>query len=125
MNKPNEINPETDAREIELRDLKATEWEPKVGDGGHFGFNGDAYPVTVRKVSASGKTVWVSRDSYRVVGGNFREEGHKPCVFTPQDSSPETWSKFTKKKDGFFRDGPIRGGRALLPGRAFAQNPHF
>jgi hypothetical protein len=36
--------------------------KPKVGDGGTMCVGSDRYPFTIWKVSASGKTIWVTED---------------------------------------------------------------
>ena len=95
-----------------------------VGDGVSYGINGDSYPMTVRKVSASGKTVWCSRDSFRGNGQNSYAEAEKQGVHIPQNEDPATWTKFTLRKDGTYRKSGCEH-RVLSPGRKFEQDPHF
>ena len=96
-----------------------------VGDGVSYGINGDAYPMTVRKVSPSGKTVWCSRDEFRGSSDNSYAVAEKKGVFVPRDEDqPKAWEKFTQRQDGTFR----RSGSKccyLFPGRTYRQDPHF
>lgn len=91
-----------------------------VGDGVHWGFNGDSDPGTVQKVSPSGKTVWVSQDDYRVIDdrkGFF--EGPIKCMFETIAGEPIV---FKQKKDGSFRR---QGNKYCFLGqtRIYARNP--
>lgn len=98
----------------------------KVGDGCHWGFNGDAYPGTVVKVSASGRKVWVSRDSYRVERGGFSDEDQ--VFFTTVDCPADQLDCYSLRKNGHFHRAGFRGyGTAwsLRPGRAYSWNPSF
>lgn len=123
---PGEIDPRTDTRERELHNTAANAWSPRVCDGCHTGFNGDRYPNKVRKVSPSGKTVWVSSDDYRVIDGEGGfVEGPRGCIFSPGTAGdPSTWRKFMKQADGTFRARGGRRGELLIPGRAYSSNPH-
>lgn len=100
-----------------------------VGDGVHWGFNGDAYPGTVRKVSTSGRKVWVSRDKHRGLNtenNKHLHEGPIDSVFVPTDMPESEWQCFTLRKHGHFCEAP--GSRAtwsLQPTRIFASNPSF
>lgn len=104
-------------------------WYPEVGDGCSCGNGGDSYPYTVRRVSPSGKTIWVSRDTYKVKPGKGApyEEGPKDCWFFPQDVPDTQWTCFKLKKDGRFRESgkTYRGQPSLCFGRRFSQDPHF
>jgi len=95
--------------------------EFSVGQGVNYGFNGDSYPGTVRKVSPSGKTVWVSDDSHTA-----NPDKTQGPTFTPKDEDkPETWTKFTyrAKSGGFCRSGS--NGWYLAHGRLYERNPSF
>ena len=100
----------------------------KVGDGATYGFHGDSYPATVRKVSPSGKTVWVSSDNYSVNPGHttYGQEGPVPTTFTSKnEDKPETWTKFTyRPKSGDFCETGSSFCH-LSSGRRYSQNPSF
>jgi hypothetical protein len=96
----------------------------KVGDGAHFGFNGGRYPVTVVKVSDSGREVSVSHDFYQVIdnpGGYV--EGNRECEFTTITVTDEQLTVFKLNKSGFFVEK--NGSRRLCPKRQYACNPSF
>lgn len=102
----------------------------EVGDGVHIALNGDRYPFTVRRVNKSGKRVWVSRDSYKILSGSYYEEGPKECEFTPQDVPEEKWEEFRLTKTGEWvpkgthaRRGYYSGFK-LYPERQYSRNPH-
>lgn len=100
----------------------------KVGDGCHWGFNGDAYPGTVRKVSKSGRKVWVSRDDYRVIDDkDGYTESDRDCVFTTLDLPESSWEEYHLTVHGHFVSGRGSGGAAwsLQPNRRYSRNPHF
>jgi hypothetical protein len=104
----------------------------KVGDGVHWGFNGDAYPGTVVRVSASGRKVYVSHDKYRVVPrpdgqSQAYSEGPKNCEFETVEVPDAALDVYTLRKSGHFHQKGYSKGYAwsLRPGREFAQNPHF
>lgn len=96
----------------------------KVGDGVHWGFNGDRRPGTVLFVSDSGRQVFVSNDDYQItddLGGYV--EGDRKCDFTTIPCDITECRVWTLRKDGRFTDSAGRHGRTLNPGRAYAQNP--
>jgi len=100
-------------------------WRPVVGEGVNYGINGDSYPGTVRRVSASGKTVWVSCDGCRYInGGPYFMEGSARALFTPlHENEPEMWLRFSLRKDGWF----TRSGSkwcVLRRGRNCKRNPY-
>jgi hypothetical protein len=93
----------------------------KVGDGAHYGFNGDRTPVTVVKISDSGRQVFVSYDDVKVIdnmGGYV--EGNRECEFTTVIVPEEQCVVFKLDKNGVFRN---RNKLALNPGRQYARNP--
>lgn len=104
-------------------------WKPKVGDGCSFGWGGDRYPYTVRRISPSGKTIWVSRDGYKVKPGHGgMVEGNRECFFYPLDDTPDVdWMAFKLKSDGKFRFAGKSSKRdpSLNPGRVFSNDPSF
>jgi len=96
-----------------------------VGDGVSYAVGSDAYPMTVRRISPSGKTIWCSSDRFRSKPrANSFAEADKVGVFLPQDTDPKTWTKFTKRADGTFRESGRRHCR-LIVGRSYKQDPHF
>lgn len=96
-----------------------------VGDGVSYAVGSDAYPMTVRRISPSGKTIWCSSDQFRSKPrANSFAEADKVGVFLPQDTDPKTWTKFTKRSDGTFRESGRRHCR-LIVGRSYKQDPHF
>ncbi len=104
----------------------------KVGDGVHWGFNADADPGTVRKVSASGRQVWVSIDEM-IVTDKEREdveayglhEGPIDCNFVQKDVPESEWTCWTLRADGRFTRDPGRNSISLYPTRLFKRNPSF
>jgi len=81
----------------------------RPGDGAHYYFNGDSYPVTVRRVSRTGHQVWVTHDVTKA-----------PNLFVPLSAKevarlfadPDGYEarrklrKFTRRKDGrYFNRG--------------------
>jgi hypothetical protein len=95
-----------------------------VGDGMTYHIGCDGYPLTVRKVSASGKTLWLSRDRFRGNGQSSYADFEKTGVFIPQDVPESEWEKYTKRADGSFR--PCRSKCGYLSvGRSYKQDPHF
>lgn len=104
----------------------------KVGDGCHWGYNGDAYPGTVVKVSKSGRKVYVSHDKYRLVPrpdgqSQAYTEGPKNCEFTTVEVPDSALEVYTLRKSGQFHQKGFSKGYAwsLQPGRIYASNPHF
>jgi hypothetical protein len=104
----------------------------KVGEGVHWGFNGDSYPGTVLYVSDSGRKVYVSKDEYQVVddlGGYV--EGPRKCVFTTVNRSLEECKVYTlSRHEGAerFRDSRNNsrsGAWALCTGRIYSHNPSY
>lgn len=108
------------------RDMEIVDVPLNVGDGAAYAINGDSYPVTIRRVSPSGKTVWVSNDEFRASPGvNSYEVSKKIGVFIPRDENhPKMWKKFTQRRDGTFREVGTRYCY-LSPGRRYAYDPHF
>ncbi len=98
----------------------------KVGDGVHWGFNGDSYPGTVRFISDSGRKVYVSRDRYKVIDnqGAF-VEGARECEFTSVETPIEECAEWVLRKDGRFTDSPGKTSRSLGVGRFYSSNPHY
>lgn len=101
----------------------------KVGDGAHYGWNGDRYPLTVVMVSDSGREVLCSIDKYEIVdnrGGYV--EGDRACEFTTVTVDPSDMIEYRLKSSGPYK-GIFTKGKSpwdiLWPGRCYAQNPSF
>jgi hypothetical protein len=96
----------------------------KVGDGAHHGYNGDRYPLTVVRISDSGREIQCSRDQYKIVdnlGGYV--EGDRKCEFTTVEVHEDQLITFKLDRSGFwFRDS---GKWILTAGRCYACNPCF
>lgn len=117
--------------EVQGVDLVLVEGQPfQIGDGVHWSFNGDSYLGTVRKVSKSGREVWVSNDDHvatkkekELVEKHGVHEGPIDSIFTPRDVPESQWRKFrlmnNKRKRNVFSDGTFN----LWHGREFAYNP--
>jgi len=99
--------------------------ELEVGSGVSMHIGADAYPGTVRKVSPSGKTIWVSRDRFHgTPGANSMEQSRKVGVYVPQhETQPALWGKYTLRKGGVFKES--RGCHYLSAGRKYWQDPSF
>ena|SRR5258706_5507548 len=96
-----------------------------VGDGVSWGFNGDRYPGTVMFVSDSGRKVYASEDTYKVIDTKGAYvEGNRECVFTTVNRPLEECMVFTLRKNGLLTDHPGHG-LTLCHGRQYAQNPSF
>lgn len=106
----------------------------KVGDGVHWGYNGDAYPGTVVRVNASGRKVWVSRDTYKLkkfkspdptsAGRNAYDD----YEFTTVERPEEELQCYSLRKSGFFHlvgSADNLESWSLQPGRVFRWNPSF
>jgi len=107
-----------------MKEKKMERFQPGAGVTEYIG--SDGYPGTVRKVSASGKTVWISRDGHRAIPGvvNPYEEPYKKVEFIPVDTPESQWIKYTYRKDGSFRRS---GGKSyyLGSGRYYKQDPSY
>lgn len=108
----------------ETRCYEDVELRLGVGDGVAYNIGCDAYPGTIRRVSPSGKTLWVSRDRFRANGQSDFADFEKKGVFVPQDVPESEWEKYTLRQDGRFRPAGSKCGW-LSAGRRFAQDPHF
>lgn len=97
----------------------------KVGDGASYNIGSDSYPVTIRKISKSGKTLWVSRDDFRCKPGvNRYEQTDKEGVFIPLDVPESEWERYTLRQDGHWR--PSKSGCGYLSeGRTLSLDPSF
>jgi len=95
----------------------------RPGDGAHYSIGCDAYPYTISRVSASGKTVWARRDMFRANGNN---EAYSECpkqgVFVVQEDAKE--EKFTLRDTGSFKPSGSKCG-FFGPGRCYKQDPSF
>ena len=100
-----------------------------VGEGAHTGFNGDAYPYTVLFVSDSGRKVYVSLDTYKVIDTKGAYvEGTRECEFSTVIRPIEECEVYTLSKKGHFMPKGNRGASSawsLRHGRFYAQNPSF
>jgi hypothetical protein len=104
----------------EMRAVGTTTFTP--GDGAALWLGTDAYPMTVRKVSPSGKVVWASRDDFRAARGNTYAVAEKVGLHIPRDVPPTEWVKFTLRADGRYRPAGHAGG-SLAKGRTYRQDP--
>ena len=94
----------------------------KVGDGVHVGLNGDRYPLTVVRISDSGREVVCSYDTYKIIDnyGPYTESD-RLCEFTTVQVPKEQLVTFKLTRDMMcFK----RGLYVLRPERRYAQNPH-
>lgn len=89
----------------------------KPGEGATYNLGTDQYPVTIRKVSASGHAIWVSKDQVRANPGGS-------MVFIPVDRPEKDWDKFTRRDDGKYRPVGKNFGY-LSPGRESYRDPHL
>lgn len=90
------------------------------GDGGHTYFNGHRVPYTV--VKRTGKSIWCSKDRYKVLKEYNNEEGPLECTFETVEVSENDLVKFMLKPDGTWRERGKHGWQ-LHPGREFSCNP--
>lgn len=100
-----------------------TEFRP--GDGASLWLGGDAYPMTVRRVSPTGHTVWTSEDRFRAKpgGGTIFDDPVVVGLHIPEEVHPSKWQVFTRRKDGAYRLRGQASGCKLSPGRVFRRNP--
>lgn len=102
----------------------------RVGDGAHYSFNGDSYPVTVIAVSPNGARVTVQKDrtargltSVSVGKARItvqREPGR--ALFIPDPKGRKML--FTRRKNGAYRSSG-HGTWTLWPGREVEFNREF
>jgi len=99
----------------------------KVGDGVHWGFNGDAYPGTVVGISRSGREVYVNSDDF-IIDESDRglKEGARKGTFKTVSTE---CNQYTRKFKLFARNGRFcessSRGNVLNKERIWAQNPSF
>lgn len=100
----------------------------KVGDGVHWGYNGDANPGTVVAVSASGRVVMVQDDDFIMDESDkgFKEGARKGTFSQRSYEHPDyvPARQFKLYKNGRFCEGSSRGN-SLNPTRIWARNPSF
>lgn len=95
-----------------------------VGQGVHWGYNGDSYPGTVLYVSDSGREVYVSKDEYKVVDGEGGYvEGARGCEFTTVNRELKDCTVWKLRKSGRFTEGPGKHVRSLHTNRQYSSNP--
>lgn len=107
--------------------LAGTRGSFEVGQGVHYGYNGDSYPMTVLYVSDSGRKVYCSLDDYRVIDdlGGYAE-GSRRCEFATVVRPIAGCQCFTLRPDGRWREKPGKGyGWTLVSGRVYSRNPSF
>ena len=97
---------------------------PKAGMGATELCWTDRHPYTIVEVSKSGKTLWATRDSVKVIRGSI-QDGSAEYEFTSNLDAPRT--KYTFRKNGLFvRHGDSITGSTLLVGkREEYHDPHF
>ncbi len=105
--------------------------KPVVGIGATTGYNGDYYPHTVHEVSEDLKTIYVSGDDYKVIGGPYPYGSDIPYSYSNNNSNDKKkWTKCTLRKNGYY----ITDGCSInnswfntmyLGYRKYAQNPEF
>ncbi len=99
----------------------------KIGDGVHWGYNGDSYPGTVVAVSASGRVVMVQDDNFVMDESDrgFKEGARKGTFSQPVEIYKDVPARqFKLFKNGQFREGSSRGN-PLNQERVWARNPSF
>jgi hypothetical protein len=84
---------------------------PTPGMGATLSVGSDEYPVTITRVSESGKTVWFRKD--RVYGGK---------LFTPNPDNPER--RASLRKDGVYREH-AKCGTLAIGTRGCYSDPSF
>lgn len=96
----------------------------KSGVGLTIGVGGDMYAYTVRDVSGSGKTIWVSQDSMKRVDNNGPYSEDQTYEFTLRLNVPrQEWRKLRwHEKNG--RYYLIGTKRSASPGRRAHLDPH-
>jgi len=100
-----------------------TQPAPEIGMGGTYGICGDAYPVTVRRISKSGHMIWAAHDDARVVKGSAHD-GSAEWECTPVPNAAAT-VVFTRRKDGSYKmRGCTSYGTLYLGVRRRREDPH-
>lgn len=103
--------------------------KPEVGDGATESVGSDCYPYTVVKVSESGKTIWLQRDSFRRADSNGPFTESQSYVYERCPEAP--LRKATLRKDGRYRmagqssSGSMRGCTVSVGHRRAYMDPHF
>jgi DNA-binding beta-propeller fold protein YncE len=97
---------------------------PEVGMGVTYRIGSDCYPYSIIAVSASKKTIFVTRDDFRLVSGS-EETGNAVYKYTTRtDLGPDV---VTLRKDGRWRlQGEKKGSGIYVIGERRAYNdPSF
>lgn len=124
------FNKEIDTLELEL---KNTPLEPEEGIGATIGWNGDAYPYTIHKVSEDLKTLWASEDQFKYTGTPLQwgEEYLRSYMnFTNNnEDKPDQWTRYTLRKNGrYVKKGCDLNdvwGTLWIGQRDYRQSPEF
>ncbi len=95
------------------------------GDGASLWLGGDAYPMTVRRVSPTGAVVWTSEDRFRPRpgGGSMYDDPVIVGLHIPEAVAPSMWRVFTRRADGAYRLRGSKSGCKLVPGRTYRRDP--
>jgi hypothetical protein len=110
--------------QVECRHCKARldRGKPAVGEGATYYIGSDAYSYTVVKVSASGKTIWLTPDKTRATKAHDYY-GQQSYVFEPDLYGKA--EKATLRKDGYYRFVRSRCGSIQIGERHAHRDPHF
>lgn len=72
---------------------------PKVGMPATYHVGSDSYPLTIRKVSNTGKTIWVSKDEAKCVNYDRQEYNYK----IDENYDENNLTKATLRKNGVYK----------------------
>lgn len=101
---------------------------PEVGMGATQGAGSDCYPYTIHRVSENKKSIWVSSDNYRPIGGPRPYGMDGEYEYSNDHGADETqWTEYTLRKNGrYIMRGQSINSRALSIGfRRFYNDPSF
>lgn len=93
---------------------------PKVGDGATLQIGSDSYPCTIIRISPSGKTLSLQRDSYRRTDSNGQSESQE-YEFGRNPNGEIFQARFSSKRERW----ESKGRPVSLNGRRAYFDPSF
>ena len=91
-----------------MRDINGVV-HPEIGMGATLHVGSDSYPYTIQRISASGKTLWASKDDFRRTDKNGYGGLQEYEYTTVEDKNP---GRFSLRRDGYWR--PAGGNCTIL-----------
>jgi len=98
---------------------------PQVGMGATYSVGSDRYACTIRKISESGKTIWLSPDDDKLISGDPMSEQQKYTYETVWEIGERDWLKATLRQDGKYRLAGSKSSGVTIGVRATYRDPCF